>query len=92
MDSTRDTEAQVETAIRFFPKVISQPCWEDGEEKYPLQRICVSNEVKCNVKAVSFITVLARLAIEFHSFEDHERGGLLILKIMPKQKQWTRNV
>jgi len=46
---------------------------EEDEEEYPNQRLGL-----CNVKSVSFIAVLARLAIEFHSFEDHERGGLLI--------------
>jgi len=80
LDSSRDTEAQVETALRFFPEVISQPCWEDGDEdegegegeEYPIQRLCN------NRKAVSFIAGVARLAIEYHSFEDHERGGLLL--------------
>jgi len=85
LDSSRDTEAQVETALRFFPEVISQPCWEDGDEdegedededeEYPIQRLCN------NRKALSFIAGVARLAIEYHSFEDHERGGFYCWKI-----------
>jgi len=71
LDSYRDTEAQLETAIRFFPEVITQKYGED--EEYPIQRLCFSN-----VKSVSFIAVIAQVAIELHSFEDHERGGLLI--------------
>ena len=80
LDSSRDTEAEVETALRFFPEVISQPCGEneEGGEEYPIQRLCISNEGKYNVKAISFIAVVAPLAIEFHSFEDHARGGLLL--------------
>ena len=70
LDSSRDTEAKVETAIQFFPEVISQPYAEEGEEeKYPIQWICFSKECDCNVKAVSFIALFARLAIEFLSFE-----------------------
>jgi len=71
LDSSRDTEAEVETAIRFFPEVISQTYGEGIRKEYSIQRLCFG-------KAVSFIAVIAPLAIEFHSFEDHERGGLLI--------------
>ncbi|OEU06224.1 hypothetical protein FRACYDRAFT_255564 [Fragilariopsis cylindrus CCMP1102] len=34
---------------------------------------------QCNVKTVSFVPIVARLAIEFGLFEEGERGGLLIV-------------
>eukprot|EP00751_Fragilariopsis_kerguelensis_P040226 CAMPEP_0171007286 /NCGR_PEP_ID=MMETSP0736-20130129/19709_1 /TAXON_ID=186038 /ORGANISM="Fragilariopsis kerguelensis, Strain L26-C5" /LENGTH=69 /DNA_ID=CAMNT_0011437827 /DNA_START=124 /DNA_END=329 /DNA_ORIENTATION=- len=47
LDSRRDTEAQVETALRFFPEVIPSTKIqkygedEDGDElaEYPIQRL-----------------------------------------------------
>jgi len=98
LDSDRNTEAEVETAIRFFPNVLTrrkEVTWwyidddeddddeddEDGELLYPIQLLpcyCDADENwKCNVKAVSFVPTLAKLAIEFGSFEEEERGGLL---------------
>ena len=32
----------------------------------------------CNVKAVSFIPLFVKLAIEFNAFDENKRGGLLI--------------
>ena len=78
LDSDRDTEAEVEIAVRFFPDVLSRK-GGFGRNYYPIQCIsfgwdCLSN---VNVKAVAFIPPLARLAIELGSFEEEERGGLL---------------
>lgn len=36
-----------------------------------------NNKLLRNVKAVSFVHRFVRLAIEYHSFEEEERGGLL---------------
>ncbi|OEU10321.1 hypothetical protein FRACYDRAFT_247291 [Fragilariopsis cylindrus CCMP1102] len=58
--SDRDTEAEVETALRVFPEVLSRRGGPD------------------NVKAVSFIPLVARLALGFGLFEEKERGGLLL--------------
>eukprot|EP00751_Fragilariopsis_kerguelensis_P019343 CAMPEP_0170839086 /NCGR_PEP_ID=MMETSP0734-20130129/3785_1 /TAXON_ID=186038 /ORGANISM="Fragilariopsis kerguelensis, Strain L26-C5" /LENGTH=313 /DNA_ID=CAMNT_0011206661 /DNA_START=67 /DNA_END=1005 /DNA_ORIENTATION=- len=74
LDSNRDTEAEVETALRFFPEVL--PLLKDN--LYPIQRLCRFSNYKFNVKAASFVSILARVAIESHSFGEHERGGLLI--------------
>jgi len=81
LDSDRDTEAEVETAVRFFPNVLSREGGRYGW--YPIKSLSSTfdnsySEVP-NLKAVSFIHLLARLAIEFDTFEHHERGGLLNL-------------
>ena len=81
LDSDRDTEAEVETAIRFFPEVLSRR--EDRFDEYPIQLLpCLygdsAEDYRCNLKAVSFIPIVARLAVEFGMFEENERGGLLL--------------
>ncbi|OEU06163.1 hypothetical protein FRACYDRAFT_273134, partial [Fragilariopsis cylindrus CCMP1102] len=83
LDSDRDTEEEVETAIRFFPEVLSRR--KDvyaGILHYPIQELAITLDEddgcwRCNLKAVSFIPIVARLAIEFGLFEEVERGGLL---------------
>jgi hypothetical protein len=83
LDSDRDTEAEVEAIIRFFPKALTRTKELEGVGNlYPIQFLsCTCNEDGiwgCNVKAVSFIPIVARLAIEFELFEEvEERGGLL---------------
>ena len=94
LDSDRDTEAEVETTVRFFPEVLTRrkeivwDCYnEHGEFEedvvegfYPFQLIaCVrsNNFSRCNAKAVSFIPVFAKVAIELGLFEEQYRGGLL---------------
>jgi hypothetical protein len=48
--------------------------------EYPIQCLlclhCEDRRWHCNIKAVSFITLLDRLAIELGLFEEHYRGGL----------------
>lgn len=102
LDSNRDTEAEVETALQFYPHLLSRRKettfalngvgeyeWidaPDGEGHFPIQCLCYVYWVdgnlrynsRCNLMAVPFIAVLARLAIEFHAFREEERGGLLI--------------
>jgi hypothetical protein len=98
LDDSRDTENEVETAIRFFPAVLSKRKagrWreadddeDDDEEEnewiegeYPIQYLALMrNEFyckMCNLKAVSFVPLVARIAIELGLFEKQERGGLL---------------
>ncbi|OEU08510.1 hypothetical protein FRACYDRAFT_249400 [Fragilariopsis cylindrus CCMP1102] len=70
LDSDRDTEAEVETALRVFPEVLSR---RGGRSNmYPIQYIA------SRYSTMSFILLLARLALEFGLFEEEERGGLLI--------------
>jgi hypothetical protein len=77
LDSDRDTEDEVEAAIRFFPEVLSKR----SQERLPVHFItcCFGKRehVLCNLKAVSFIPLVARLTIEFGLFRDEGRGGLL---------------
>ena len=80
LDNERDTEDEVETAIRCCPEVLTRR--DDRFRLYPIRCLTfmwVDDDTKlvCNVKAVSFVPLLARLAIEFHSFDVIERGGLL---------------
>lgn len=80
LDSERDTEAEVTTMLGFYPEVLTQT-----EERWnimvPIQ--CLASmfdhdcKFVCNTKAVSFVPLFAELAIQFNSFEAHERGGLL---------------
>jgi hypothetical protein len=55
---------------------------EDGELFYPIQHLtcyfCYADTTwRCNAKAVSFVPLLAKLAIELGLFEEQYRGGLL---------------
>ena len=94
LDSSRDTEAEVETAIRFFPNVLTrykEVAWVDEDYSYyfyPLQLLAFTRHEDdtwwCSLKVVSFIPLLARLAIELGLFEEQERGGLLCQDIDSK--------
>jgi hypothetical protein len=80
LDSERDTEAEVEAIVRIFPEVLTRkkPC--GPEDYYPIQLLTFALDeyhFQCNVKTVSFIPIVARIAIEFDLFEEEERGGLL---------------
>ena len=82
LDSDRDTEEEVETAIRFFPEVLTRSIEDDeGHLHYPIQGLAIARDEdgmwQCKVKTVSFIPIVARLAVEFGLFEEDERGGLL---------------
>jgi hypothetical protein len=69
LDSNVDTEAEVETALRVFPEVLSR---RGGRYNiYPIQYIAYY------YSTVSFLPLVARLALEFGLFEK-ERGGLLL--------------
>ena len=82
LDSNRDTEEEVITAIRFFPENLTAR----GGMRDELPIMCVQVLKNAdglelslnNTKAVFFVHVLAKLAIELNSFEEDERGGLLI--------------
>ncbi|OEU12762.1 hypothetical protein FRACYDRAFT_263044 [Fragilariopsis cylindrus CCMP1102] len=84
LDSERDTEAEVEAIVRVFPEVLMRRKFDEDNEHgniyYPIQLLAIApveGNWQCNVKAVSFIPIIARLAIEFDLFEEEERGGLL---------------
>ena len=66
LDSDRDTEAEVEAIIRFFPHALSRNTYGDRDISW-----C------CHIKAVPFIPFLVRLAIQLGLFEEQYRGGLL---------------
>jgi hypothetical protein len=85
LDSDRDTEAEVEAAIRLFPHVLSK-VWLDADgdhfedNKYPIQYLAFSRITTtsgCNGKAVPFLPLVARLAKESDLLEEQDRGGLL---------------
>ena len=72
LDSERDTEEEVEAIVRVFPEVLHI---KGGRHHfYPIQ---YSTFLCKNAKTVSFIPILAKLAIEFGLFEEYLRGGLL---------------
>jgi hypothetical protein len=80
LDSERDTEEEVETAIRFFPELLSR---KGGRYNVlPIQNLTLATDehdncVRCNQEGVHYIPLFARLALEFGSFEEEARGGLL---------------
>jgi hypothetical protein len=77
LDSDRDTEAQVEAILRFFPQVLTR----SHMGLYPIQLLAFARnddrDWQCNVSRVSFIPLVARLAIDLGLFEEDKRGGLL---------------
>lgn len=99
LDNSRDTEAEVEQALREFPETISRPKatvfvedsmgtmgWRvarENEGDYPIQCLPLTRDADgdrdTNHKAVSFVHLFARLAMEFNSFDEDERGGLLAI-------------
>ena len=82
LDSDRDTEEEVETTLRCFPELLSRRNRE-GVTKWPIHFLCyvydeTNENFRCNLKAVSFIPLVARLSIEFGCFDEVFRGGLLL--------------
>ena len=79
LDSDRETEKEVTTALGYFPQLLSQ---RHGRwNLYPIQYLIYmvdNTKYIRNVKAVSFVHLFVRLAIKFNSFEENLRGGLLI--------------
>ena len=81
LDSDRDTEEEVEKAIRFYPESLTHrggkyndmPC-----QCLPTMFHNTTDDFVVNVKAISFVHLFVRLAIEFNSFAEEERGGLLL--------------
>jgi hypothetical protein len=73
LDSERDTEEEVEAIVQFFPRPSFLPKTIDG--------VFESDGVTwgCHMKAVSFIPLLVRLAIELDLFDENDRGGLYYL-------------
>ena len=73
LNSDRDTEKKVETAIRFFPNILSM----ERYGSYPIYMQLRTNRGECNLKAASFILLFARLGVELGQFKRDERGGLI---------------
>jgi hypothetical protein len=81
LDSDRDSDDEVETAIRLFPEVLSRTI--GYHHTVPIKRLSYIYDgarglYLCNLNAVLFIPLFARLAAEFGLFEEQEREGLFI--------------
>jgi hypothetical protein len=79
-DRDRDTEGELETTIRFFPDVLSTI--RGPFNHYPIQYLSYSiigrmYNRRRNLKAVLFIPIFARIALELGCFDEQWRGGLL---------------
>ena len=82
LDNNRDTKKEVATALRHYPETLSERGGQ-YDDLFPIQCITLivdraNRTLNCNPMAVSFVVLFAKLAIEFNSFADEERGGLLI--------------
>ena len=75
LNSDLDTEEEVETMIRFFPNVLSEK--DDEDEPYLIYWQLFKDENTFDLKAASFVPLLARLATELQLFDQADRGGLL---------------
>lgn len=67
LNDTRDTEQQVEMALRFFPQVLRIRRYG----LFPIFWLCRS------IRSVSFIPLFAKLGVELGLFQEYERGGLV---------------
>ena len=83
LNCDRDTEAEVEVAIRFFPNVLSYDRYHGGY--YPIYAQFRNFGGDENLKAASFIPLFAKLGIELGQFEEEERGGLTGRRNMLKE-------
>ena len=87
LDGDRDTQDEVETAVRFFPGVLSTKDsyididGEFSEGVYPIVKIArpfsLDGCCLCNIKALPFLILLAQLGTEIGQFQEGERGGLI---------------
>lgn len=75
LNCDRDTKAEVELAIRFFPNALSKQ--RNRRRCYPIYWQLGNRNGKCNLKAVSFIPLFAKLGMELGKFTEEERGGLI---------------
>ena len=75
LDSDRDTEEEIKVAVRFFPEVISDSASYQPDPIY--KQLMADFDDNYNVKALSFIPVLAELGIELGGFVYPCRGGLV---------------
>ena len=81
-DSKKDTDEEMATASRCGPDVFTR-----REERLQVYiqfhaecscRVKITTKIVYNVKAASFVPLCIPLAMEFNSFEEEERGGLLV--------------
>ncbi|OEU10362.1 hypothetical protein FRACYDRAFT_247395 [Fragilariopsis cylindrus CCMP1102] len=73
LDSKRDTEAEVEAILKLYPNVLTRRKQLGHFDYVPIQFFAL------NLKAISFIPLVARLSIELGLFEEQYRGGLLVI-------------
>ena len=92
LDSSRDTEDEVEAIVRSFPEVLSRRkefVWDGMDERwiengndmdrdYPIHYLTMLNDTMCNLRAISFVPLVVRLSVEFGWLDEDVRGGLLI--------------
>ena len=80
LDSRRDTEEEVAAIVLLFPGVLTRRQqlgnYRDGYAH--VRYYCPIQFLAFNVKAVSFLPLVARLSIELDLFEEQYRGGLLL--------------
>jgi len=80
LDSDRDTEAEVATALRYFPEVVSRRGGQLNECPIHVLThsvITSSGNLRFNLKALPFVPIVAQIAIEINAFEEEQYGGLL---------------
>ena len=87
MDCDRDKEEELEVAIRFFLNVHTE---QEADDEYPIFWQAMTSKNNCRLKTISFIPLLARLAIELGLFEEVNRGGLT-LKIFHRVEMCCKN-
>ena len=75
LNCDRDTKAEVELAIRFFPNALSKQ--RNRRRCYPIYWQLGNRSGKCNLKAMPFIPLFAKLGMELDKFTEEERGGLI---------------
>lgn len=74
LDADRDTEEEVKAVISVFPEVLSR---RNDDGYYPME-VLLGKHYKINLKAISFLPLLAKLGIEHGQFQEEQRGGLIV--------------
>jgi hypothetical protein len=80
LDSDRDTEEEVELAIRFFPRELTRQTSSWNTREYPIismQHNAGDIGRLRNTKTIPFVPLLARLGNEIGEMCEEERGGLV---------------
>jgi len=70
-------EKQFETAIRFFPDILSDKMLYRGYQHYPIEWMALPIYGKYDLRNASLIPLMVELGIELRQFDEELRGGLL---------------